>query len=111
VNVSSFAPLNVYSHRQIDRHFEDVVKQFYMADLFFKHNSLTPLNHHFKAILDELVVLLPAIYTSKVVKCILESVEEIYHFHRWFKNSRRRDSLGDNMRRFISAIRFPFDLR
>lgn len=106
----SFAPLNIYSNRQIDLYFERFIADNELADLFFKHTSLTAINYFARMILDNATRAAPWIFTPHVVRCAIDSIEKIYRFHSWFIISRKRDKLEEEMSSFIKAIGFPGDL-
>ncbi len=108
--VDSFAPLNIYSNRQIDLYFESFIAETELADLFFKHTSLTAINYYAGAILEKAARAVPWIFTPYVVGCAMDSIEKIYRFHSWFIMSRNRDRLEEEMSIFIKAIGFPGDL-
>ena len=53
-NADSFGPLNIYSHRQVNRFFEHVVAAHGLAEIFFQEWSLTRINGHFASVLGRL---------------------------------------------------------
>ncbi|KAF5030062.1 hypothetical protein DSECCO2_642030 [anaerobic digester metagenome] len=53
-NADSFGPLNIHSHREVNRFFKYVVAEHGLAEVFFQKWSLTAINGHFANVLDAL---------------------------------------------------------
>jgi len=110
-NASSFGPLNIFSHRQVDQYFEYVVTAYNLAEVFFEKWSLTTVNAYFEKVLDEIARECPELFTKHLRKAILENVAITYQFHRWFIDDRSRDGLDRLILSNIRRIKFPGDLK
>lgn len=107
VHAGSFAPLNIYSHRQLDLYFEHVIATHELADLFFREHSLTAINWHVSQMLDRLGQNHPVVFSKSIRQSIMQNIEITFQFHRWFLDSRIRDKLEGLIANNIRRIRFP----
>jgi len=110
-NASSFGPLNIFSHRQVDQYFEYVVGAHGLAEVFFQEWSLTKINGYFETTLSELAKQCPVLFTEHLRKAIMENVAITYQFHRWFVDDRSRAGLDRLILSNIRKIKFPGDLK
>lgn len=106
----TFAPLNIYSNRQLDLFFELTVQEKGIVDLVIQEASLTRLKQAMKSILEDLTNSHPRVFTKHMCGAVLKNVEITYEFHRWFMSSRKRIQLEELVLRFIRSIRFPAKL-
>jgi hypothetical protein len=111
VNASSFGPLNIYSHREVNRFFKYVVAEHGLAEIFFQEWSLTRINGHFASVLDALEKASPRLFKDNLRTSIMRNVAITYEFHRWFVDDRSRAGLEELIQANIRKIRFPDDLR
>ncbi len=110
-NASSFGPLNIFSHRQVDQYFEYVVGAYDLAEVFFQEWSLTKINGYFETVLNGLAKECPELFTKHLRKAIMENVAITYQFHRWFIDDRSRAGLERLILSNIRRIKFPGDLK
>ena len=111
VNASSFGPLNIYSHREVNRFFKYVVAEHGLADVFFQERSLTMINRHLASVLDALEKASPRLFKDNLRTSIMRNVAITYEFHRWFVDDHSRAGLEELIQANIRKIRFPDDLR
>lgn len=110
LDANTFAPLSVFSHREVDRYFEHVVNKHGLAEVFFQKWSLTQVNAHFERALVCLGIECPALFTKHLKESIMRNVAITYEFHRWFVDDRSRDGLEERVAVNIRKIRFPGSL-
>jgi hypothetical protein len=111
INASSLGPLNIHSHREVNRFFEHVVTEHGLAEVFFQERSLTRINGHFASVLDALAKANPVLFKDNLRGSIMRNVAITFKFHRWFINGRSRAALEQLIQEDIRKIRFPDDLR
>lgn len=111
VSASSFGPLNIYSHREVNRFFKYVVAEHGLAEIFFQEWSLTRINGHFASVIDALEKASPGLFKDNLRTSIMRNVAITYEFHRWFVDDRSRAGLEELIQANIRKIRFPDDLR
>ena len=111
INASSLGPLNIYSHRQVNRFFEHVVAAHGLVEVFFQEWSLTRINGHFASVLGRLARTCPALFTAHLRESIMRNVAITYEFHRWFVDGHSRTGLEKLIQANIRKIRFPGNLR
>jgi len=109
-NASSFGPLNIHSHREVNRFFEYVVAAHGLAEVFFREWSLTKINGHFTSVLDALGKAYPKLFTPHLCASILRNVAITYEFHLWFVEVRSRAGLETLVQNNIRKIGFPGSL-
>lgn len=110
VHAGSFAPLNIYSHRQLDLYFEHVVDTHELAELFFRERSLTAINWHVSEMLECLVQKHPMVFSKSLRQSIMQNIGLIFQFHRWFADDRGRRKLEGLIAENIRRIGFPATL-
>jgi len=109
-NADSFGPLNIHSHREVNRFFEYVVAEHGLAEVFFQKWSLTAINGHFANVLDALGKANPVLFKDNLRASIMRNVAITYEFHRWFVDDRSRAGLEQLIQDNIRKIHFPGDL-
>ena len=109
-NADSFGPLNIHSHREVNRFFEYLVAAHGLAEVFFEKWSLTAINGHFAGVLGTLAKDYPALFTKHICSSIMRNVAITYEFHRWFLDDRSRAGLDTLIRANIRKIGFPGSL-
>jgi hypothetical protein len=109
-NADSFGPLNIHSHREVNRFFEYVVAAHGLAEVFFQKWSLTAINGHFASVLDALGKANPVLFKDNLRASIMRNVAITYEFHRWFVDDRSREGLERLIQENIRKIGFPYDL-
>ena len=109
-NADSLGPLNIHSHREVNRFFEYVVATHGLAEVFFQEWSLTKINGHFSSVLDALGKANPLLFTKHIRDAIMRNVAITYEFHQWFVDDRSRAGLDTLIQGNIRKIGFPCDL-
>ena len=109
-HASSFGPLNIYSHRQVNKFFEHLVAMHGLAEVFFQEWSLTKIKGHFTSVLGSLGQVYPTLFTPHLRDSIMRNVAITYQFHRWFVDDRSRAGLDSLLQDNIRRIGFPADL-
>ena len=109
-NADSLGPLNIHSHREVNRFFEYVVATHGLAEIFFQEWSLTKINGHFSSMLDALGKANPPLFTKHIRDAIMRNVAITFEFHQWFVDDRSRAGLETLIQGNIRKIGFPSDL-
>jgi len=106
-NSSSFGPLNIHSHMNIDRHFERLVDEYDLVDLIVKNRSMTVVTSKLQSILEDLHGKLPQLFNRHRQLAIENNIEITHKFHTWFVNNRSYENLDELIKLFIMRIGFP----
>jgi hypothetical protein len=109
-NADSFGPLNIHSHREVNRFFEYLVATHGLAEIFFQEWSLTKINMHYASVLDALEKTNPELFNTHLRDSIMRNVAITYEFHRWFVEDRSPASLDELVHANIRMIKFPGEL-
>ena len=106
----NFAPLGIFSNKQIDKYFMNIIERYEIIDMLFNNTSIIQVKYNLNNVIIDLSLQHPKLFTKNFHKTLIENIEWIFRFHRWHQNNRNKDSLDEIIAAFIEEINFPFYL-